>query len=144
MTPQKQANKHDPENGMWGDCHRTAIAVALGLLRDAVPHFMDKGVTGAEAQRAEKAWLQEWCIVPITCAFAGDTDLDTTLGCIGQMNPGICFILGGQSGNGFNHSVVCCDGKIVCDPSQNDAGIVGPCDDGFYWVTFFGHARATA
>ena len=35
-------------------------------------------------------------------------------------------------------SVVCRDGAIACDPGQDDPGIVGPCDDGFYWVTFFG------
>lgn len=144
MTPQKQANKHDPENGVWGDCHRTAIAVALNVHRDAVPHFMDQGVHGDAAQRAEKAWLRERGMVPISIAYPGEGGLDAILECIGAMNPGVCFILGGQSRNGTNHSVVGCDGKIVCDPSQNDTGIIGPCDDGFYWVTFFGSSRAAA
>lgn len=144
MTPQKQANKHDPENGVWGDCHRTAIAVALGVHRDAVPHFMDNGVHGDEAQRAENAWLRARGLVAINIAYPGESGLDAILECIGALNPGIRFILGGQSRSGCNHSVVCCDGEIACDPSQNDSGIIGPCDDGLYWVTFFGSARATA
>jgi hypothetical protein len=35
-----------------------------------------------------------------------------------------------------NHTVVCRGGRIEWDPSMDDAGIVGPCDDGFYWVTW--------
>jgi len=34
IVPQKQANRHLPEEGLYGDCHRTAIAVLLGLDRD--------------------------------------------------------------------------------------------------------------
>jgi len=39
MKLQKQAFRHDPSNGMYGDCHRTAIASILGVERDTVPNF---------------------------------------------------------------------------------------------------------
>src|SRR5437879_5835280 len=44
LRMQKQRFQHDPDGGVWGDCHRTAIACALGLPRDEVPHFCDDGV----------------------------------------------------------------------------------------------------
>ena len=41
----KQKYKHDPDNGIFGDCYRTCLAYILGLDRDDVPHYvttMDK------------------------------------------------------------------------------------------------------
>ena len=37
MTPQNQLHKHDPANGVYGDCGRTAIACLLDL--HPSPHF---------------------------------------------------------------------------------------------------------
>ena len=37
---QKQANRHDPENGIFGDCYRTCLAGLLGVDRDSVPHHV--------------------------------------------------------------------------------------------------------
>ena len=56
---------------------------------------------------------------------------------------GTYYILGGQSKTGVNHTVVCHSDKIVLDPSLNDSGIIGPCDDGYYWMTFFGSSTVT-
>ena len=39
MRPQQQKFKHDPANGSYGDCFRTALACILDLDRDEVPHF---------------------------------------------------------------------------------------------------------
>lgn len=39
MIPQHQAFRHDPDNGVYGDCARTAFATLLGVPRDDVPHF---------------------------------------------------------------------------------------------------------
>ena len=41
MTPQTQLNKHDPANGVYGDCGRTVIACLLDLHPSEVPHFWD-------------------------------------------------------------------------------------------------------
>lgn len=140
MTPLKQANKHDPDNGVWGDCHRTAIAAMLDMPRDDVPHFMDGGAPDGVGKAKE--WLLTQGIVPINMVF--NSPLEEVLQTMGFLNPRVCYILGGQSKTGCNHSVVGRGGAIVCDPSQSDAGIIGPCDDGYYWVTFFGSARAAA
>lgn len=148
MRPQKQLINHDPENGLYGDCHRTAIAVVFDLDAADVPHFMD-GTTGKgaapEASKAVERWLAERGIVPINVLFHGSLTPEEVVETVKNSNPerpGIVFLLGGESRTKVNHTVVCCDGAIVCDPSQVDAGIIGPCDDGYYWVTFFGSAAA--
>ena len=43
MRPQKQANRHLPEQGLIGDCHRTCYACLLDLDRDSVPNFGEVG-----------------------------------------------------------------------------------------------------
>lgn len=148
MKPQKQLFRHKPEDGVYGDCHRTAIAIMLDLDAADVPHFMDgsAGKVGADAAHDRvEAWLNERGIATINVLFPGQVPVEEILTTIAACNPRgrPAFILGGTSKNGVNHSVVCCDGEIACDPSLNDSGIVGPCDDGFYWVTFFGHLDAT-
>lgn len=148
MKPQKQLNRHDPASGVYGDCHRTAIAIILGLDAIDVPHFMDGYPDNEDAPSAHfavEAWLNQRGLTQISMLFDGALRLDDVLNSIKFTNPyspGLCFILGGKSRNGVNHSVVCCDGEIACDPSIDGSGIVGPCDDGWYWVTFFGSLEA--
>lgn len=144
MKPQKQLNRHDPKNGIYDDCHRTAIACVLDMDANDVPHFMDGRDAGASHEAAE-AWLNERGITQINVLFGDTSSLEDVLTSIKNYNatsgPHV-FILGGRSRNDVNHSVVCCDGEIVCDPSIDNSGIVGPCDDGYWWVTFFGSLRA--
>ncbi len=144
MMAQKQLFRHRPDEGIYGDCHRTAIASIFDLEAKDVPHFMYgmAGKGGApEAHAAVDRWLAERGCVQINVLYSGEIPVEDVLLTVKNCNrhlPGLYYILGGTSRSGVNHSVVCCDGKIVCDPSQDDAGIVGPCDDGFYWLTFFG------
>lgn len=148
MKPQKQLNRHRPAEGVYGDCHRTALAIVLNMDAKDVPHFMDgtPGTGNAEdAHDRIEAWLNARGICTINVLFPGEVPRDEVLQTVSLTNHRSVpvFILGGMSKNGVNHSVVCCDGKIACDPSQDDSGIVGPCDDGFYWLTFFGTLLAT-
>lgn len=141
---QKQLNQHRPEQGIYGDCHRTAIACILNMDAADVPHFMDgtsgKGSAPAAYDAAEK-WLRDRGLTQVSFAFPGDCPLDLVLDAASKNAAhGMPFILGGESRTGCNHSVVVCNGKIACDPSIDDAGIIGPCDDGFYWITIFASA----
>ena len=144
MKPQKQLFRHRPNEGTYGDCHRTAIACVLDMDANEVPHFMDGGAAEDAHDRFER-WLNDRGIATINVVFPGKTPLYDVLQTVAVTNSRThpVFILGGQSRTGCNHSVVCCDGEIVCDPSQDDSGIVGPCDDGMYWLTFFGALHAT-
>lgn len=142
MKPVWQRNRHDPANGVWGDCHRAAIASILELELDEVPHFYDEGRTAPEAEQLEREFLASRGLVPIT--FTSQSDLDAMLRWIAHYNPGTCHLLGGQSRNGVMHTVICCDGQIVHDPSLDQSGIVGPQPGTeYYWLTFFGSAIAT-
>lgn len=143
-TPVKQLIEHNPPHS-YGDCHRAAIAYVLGLRAEDVPHFMDgtsgKGPAPACHEHVD-LWLSRRGIRTIEVIYSGDTslqDLLITVTLTNRRSPSLHFLLGGASRVGSNHTVVCSDGKIVCDPSGN--GIVGPCDDGYYWVTFFGSLK---
>ncbi len=138
MIPHKQLNRHDPENGIWGDCARTVWACLLDLESPAeVPHFFDKGVSTREGNEAERAWLAARGLYPVAIPFQGD--LAGVMTTMRHTNPGLTFILTGESRNGTGHVVLCRDGEIVHDPSPLDTGIIGPSpDDGMFWVTFLG------
>lgn len=141
MKPQKQLITHWPEVGMYGDCHRTAIAVMLDMDAKDVPHFMD-GTSGIgpapDAHMAAETWLNARGYTQVSVPFNGEVPLDMVLATVKANCFGAPFILGGTSRNRVNHSVVAMGDEIICDPSQTNSGIIGPCDDGFYWATFFG------
>jgi len=147
VRPQKQLFRHRPSEGLFGDCHRTAIACALDMDAKDVPHFMDGTPGKGEADRAHdlaEQWLNDRGLCTISILFPGTCSVQEIIESVANVNARSrpVFILGGESKSGVNHSVVCCDGRIVCDPGQDDPGIVGPCDDGWYWLTFFGDLRA--
>lgn len=137
----KNLCRHDPENGSWGDCHRTCFAAILGVEQADVPHFFDQDRGGEAGNEIADAWLAERGLVQGTVVFPGETDFDLLLQTLGHSMPGVAVILGGRSRNGTDHSVVLLAGEIVCDPT--DGGIVGPCKTGFYHVTFFSPAPGT-
>lgn len=140
MIPVKQLFHHKPPES-YGDCHRAAIACVLNMRPQDVPHFFDCTADNSPApdqHRHVEFWLNRRGLTQITIAWPGSTALDDILSTVANLNPGIAFILGGTSRTGVNHSVVCMDGEIVCDPSLTDAGILGPMDDGLWWLTFFG------
>lgn len=140
MTPYKQLNRHKPSDGLIGDCWRTSIACLLDKRPEEVPHFCDTcwndGVTAA---RNARSYLATQGLSHIEYAMAGD--LVSVLASVGASNPGLYYLLGGNSKTGCGHSVVCCDSEIVWDPSLDDVGIVGPMDDGYFWVTWLVPAK---
>lgn len=140
MTPVFSQTRHDPEGKTWGDCHRACIATVLSLPLAAVPHFADGWPTGEEFKRREREYLASLGLVPIDAIYQPPADCNhgLILHVVGTMNPGVPYILGGTSRNRVDHSVVCLDDRIAHDPSPDQPGIVGPCADGWYWVTFFG------
>lgn len=137
MTPHKQKFKHDPENGVYGDCHRTVIACLLDKADpDEVPHIgAEQYADVREFNKHFDDYLHTQGLCQVYIPF--ESTLERLLECAAVWFPNAYYILSGESRTGVNHSVVACGAEIVWDPSPNDAGIVGPCDDGFYWVTYF-------
>lgn len=142
FVPQKQKNRHRPEEGLIGDCHRTCIAMLLGMDRDTVPNFAEMGFdinkpeggNYKEFSEACEKWLRENGLAEFQVGF--NDNLDRVLNFMKVINPGVRYILGGRSRSNCNHSVVAMNDEIIADPSLSNAGIVGPCEpDGYYWIT---------
>jgi hypothetical protein len=148
MIPVMQRNRHDPANGIYGDCHRAAIASLLELPLDDVPHFCDaeSELPGADPlQVRERNWLAGRDLTNINVIYPGETSLGDVLATVEAVNPGVMFILGGTSTTGCGHSVVAGCGRILHDPSLTKTGdhsIVGPMKDGYWWLTFIGSSVA--
>lgn len=145
MRQNKQAFKHEPSNGTYGDCFRTAVSCVLELPRDVVPHVFHDGCTGTEADERMDAWLAERGLTQIVIAFGPDISLEQVLAPINSASPKSRpeYRLYGQSKNGFDHVVVCRGNEIVWDPAIDDSGIIGPCKDGYFWLVFLSVTRPT-
>jgi len=134
MTPYKQLHLHRPAQGQIGDCWRTAIGCLLDLPPERVPHFVEPDFSDAQGCRERTlAWLGERGLTYVEFAFQGDLHQVMTM--MAGVNPGTYYLVGGNSGNHVGHTVVACDDQIVWDTAIDNSGIVGPMDDGLYWLT---------
>lgn len=141
MTPQKQLNRHDPENGVLGDCYRTVIACLLDLKPEEVPHVHEHvgALNMQDQQDMMNAWLAARGLVEVVVPCAGDLELQTVLEIMARWSMGTHYMLTGYSRTGCNHVVICKGAEIIWDPSLNDSGIIAPADDGYYWFGFLGN-----
>lgn len=141
MIAHKQLYRHRPDDAIWGDCHRTAIASMLNKQTPTdVPHFGDGGPDSEEFEKRVSEWLLTQNMVQVSIPFTGK--LDEVLLTVAKNANGVHYLLGGESKTGVDHTVVCQGEKIVHDPSLDGSGIIGPCADGFYWITFLCHSAA--
>lgn len=136
MTPHKQLFRHDPDNEIYGDCHRTAIACILDLRPEDVPHVFSGDKLASSSMAEMDAFLSDrFELRQAIFPYPGTLQMSDILESMEMLNEGLHFILGGTSRNGTGHSVVCSGGVIAHDPSLDDSGIVGPMSDGLWWVT---------
>lgn len=133
---------HDPENGVYGDCHRTAMAMVLGLDRDSLPNFGEHFRDMDKWKELEQRVCRELGLFPISIAYTSEgewADINHVIKFVHKwMAPGAPFILGGFSPGGTNHSVAVREDGVILDPQGRDVPLVGPCDDGNWWVYLFG------
>lgn len=132
----KQKFKHDPANGTWGDCHRTCMAMVLGQDRDSIPNFGELYGQGKAFNDTVQAYLAPFGLYEVGLPFGNESTVESIRQLMQNVNPGMPYILAGMSANGTNHSVVI-DGARFLDPSLDGSSIVGPCDDGLYWIYFY-------
>lgn len=132
MTPVKQEFRHNPPE-TYGDCHRACLASLLDLPIEAVPHVCD--TLAKEWKERERKFLASLGLIPIAVPLYGE--LKNVLKVSGILNPDVeYFILGGTSKNECGHSVIANKFGIAHDPSLDNAGIIGPMEDEFYWLTY--------
>lgn len=136
LLKHKQEFKHDPDNGLYGDCWRTVVACLLGLPRGEVPHVCDGPDDGLATKRMRDFLASRGCAM-IQIPIPGEVDLDTVLTAAASYSGGLHYALMGTSKTGCNHVVICKDDAIVHDTSLTDSGIVGPSSDGFWWLEWY-------
>ncbi len=140
MTPHIQKFHHDPKNGVWGDCYRTAIACLLDIEPDKVPHVTDGDPDNhsdeSVATKMMRDWLKPQGLYLVSIAIQADTK-EQVMEMMQFNNPDIHYLLVGESVAGCNHNVICKGNKFIHCPSTGDVNcIVGPCDDGLFWIDF--------
>ena len=136
MRRHSQAYRHNPENGVQGDCFRTVLACLLDLERDAVPHFMaDADKPAEEIWSDVDRWLAGRGLRYVSFPFLAD-DLGHFLYLQEQGAPGLRYALSGRTMRGTSHCVIVEGGEIVHNPQPAGGGIVGPMADGWYWMGF--------
>ena len=137
MKPQNSAYKHDPNNGVYGDCHRACVASILELPIEEVEHFADNDPSALEFNNRIRKWCRDRGYVYASFAYSVDPREYMAM-----ENKDIYYILGGKSSIGANHSVVCLNDKIVHDPSGTS--IVDSTDNGYYYVEIIGAPQSWA
>lgn len=136
MTPHKQRYLHKPEENIYGDCCRTSVACLLDIHPEEVPHWGHPDVCDSKKwNEFREEWLRlNYCTSMVAIPLLLETK-EEALHFMKQLNPDIYYLLSGKSKTGVNHVVICLNDKIVHDPSINESGIIGPCNDGFFWVS---------
>jgi len=121
-----------------GDCFRTCIACLMDHYVNDVPHFMDGSTTPEEGYDAAQEWLRGWTLQMVMIPFDGEGEsVEEILEYFEALLPtGQKAILTGGTARGSNHCVVIEDGAIIHDPDPQNRGLIGPANDGCYWVTF--------
>ena len=124
--------------GNRGECRRACLASVLELELDSVPRF-SSDLTDAELFDTEREFLITQGYYPITVGYMVD-EISELLDIAKNVNPNVYYMLVGASTDGYNHSVVCLNDKILHNPSDENQIIAPDKNTGGYWMTFFGHA----
>lgn len=147
MKFHKQLFKHQPEIGIYGDCHRTAIACLLDLEPLDVPHFGEHFLDVTKFNDAVKDYLASQGLAIFSLAFAGGVSLDQVLQFVAVHNPETYYLVGGTSPRGFNHTVIAKGGELIHDPHPDNTFLVAPCEAGTenaaYWIDLLIPIRLT-
>lgn len=136
MIPAFCRVKHDPENGTYGDCLRAVVASMLELNTEDVPHFFQDNCDGETGHERLRVFLQMDDLVPFMVYFDGSDSLENVLESQSTINPNVHFALFCQSETA-DHVVVCCDGKVVHNPSWVQGNVTGPNSNGYWGVMVF-------
>lgn len=139
MKFHKQLFLHDPANGVFGDCYRTVLACLLDLPSpEDVPHYgAIHPEDGYAFEEAFNLWLKvKHKLRLVNHYLPSSFNLESALKWEGNINPGVLCIFSGMSPRGVNHSVIAHDGRMLHDPHPSNAGLIGPCDNGYWGIQY--------
>lgn len=141
MKAQQQLHQHDPENGVFGDCYRTAIAIILDKNAEEVPHVCEKGETNIDdldGLIAMRTYLRGMGLTISKSVYNGELSWAGFCDWMQAYNPENAIIVTGKATRGVNHCVVMIGGNVVCDPitgTPNQEALIGPAqtDNEMHW-----------
>lgn len=136
MRKYKKLFKHDADAGIIGDCYRSSLACMLNLKPEEFPHIDASQLNADDFNKHFDNELRQRGLSSINLYYDGNLELKEILDFVGYMNPNLYYLLTGTSSNNNCHVVICKGNEIYWDTSETNSGIVGPCDDGFYYITF--------
>lgn len=128
-----QEFRHDPANGVHGDCQRAVIACLLDLELHDVPNFNEGGPDSLEFHDRLDDFLAQKGFGRFAVAFDGDLQT-VTRHMMAFYTEGQPYMIAGKSPRGVNHVVIYMGADLYWDTHPDGGGIIGPCDDGMYWV----------
>jgi hypothetical protein len=134
MTPVHCRNRHDPENGKYGDCLRACVASVLDVDYDAVPHFFETNADVSTMTNGLRDYLATVGYAPFYVSYSGAVSRDDLLSMIGENAPNATYILFVGLAGGTDHAVVCQGGAVVHNPQWYPIPIVGPPSSGDWIV----------
>lgn len=111
MIPFKQLNDHKPEEGIKGDCFRTAIGCLVHIPPEGVPHFMADQPDYNSAIQATHDWLAERGYIMLS--FPLNCNLDIVYRMMLENQPNTYYILEGSNDKGIGHVVICRGDKVI-------------------------------
>ena len=128
MTPHKQQIEHDPENGKYGDCLKTAIASVLELPLDVVPNFNGPGYTWSRQNNEVRAFAKRLGLGFATMLLKGSPNQILTY--MDQCFPGGIYLMSGTGARGVYHTVVCEGRAFLHDPHPSNEFLTDTEDPG--------------
>lgn len=128
MIKQKQLFRHDPDNGVIGDCFRTVLACLLDIKPDVFPHFGQTTWGDIPAfQKAYRDYLNLLFKLELVCiAYDGSMTLQEVLDLCSLSYGNAFYMLSGTSRNNVGHVVIAQGNAIYWDTSLDDSGLIGP------------------
>ncbi|MEM9579072.1 MAG: hypothetical protein AAF891_00175 [Pseudomonadota bacterium] len=148
LMRRKQLITHDPENGKWGDCYRTCIAMLMGLDPAEVPHFCDGSPENASGIEGVRDWLRPQGLSVFQSVYGADITFRQLMGTLEHFSPGVPVIITGMGTRGVNHCVVAIGNQVFCDPCNGKPvkkPFTGPAEsegEAWWWIEAIAKAPA--
>ncbi|MBW4710720.1 hypothetical protein KX928_23265 [Roseobacter sp. YSTF-M11] len=140
LVRRKQLINHDPENGKFGDCYRTCVAMVMGLDPAEVPHFCDGNPDDVSGTTGLRNWLAPQGLGVFQVIYGADTPFRDVMFSLCHLSPEIPTIITGMGTRGVNHCVVAIGGEVFCDPCNGKPvkkPFTGPAeqnDEAWWWI----------
>lgn len=137
MRKLTQKFRHNPNDGIFGDCFRTCLACLFDYEKpEYVPHFLHDDCDADTFWERVQRWLKPRKLIAINIPFTGT--IEDVLLFMEDRSPELHYILSGTGNKDTDHAVIARGGTIIHDPSidQYPQSLTGPAEDGYVYVTF--------